>query len=35
MNPAIVVRPVAPADHAAWRPLRDGYNAFYGRHGDS
>jgi len=28
-----IVRPVTPADHAAWRPLWDGYNAFYGRSG--
>lgn len=26
---------MAPGDHAAWRPLWDGYNAFYGRHGDT
>jgi GNAT superfamily N-acetyltransferase len=30
---APTVRPVAEADYAAWRPLWDGYNAFYGRHG--
>jgi GNAT superfamily N-acetyltransferase len=29
----VVVRPVKPADYAAWRPLWDGYNAFYGRVG--
>jgi GNAT superfamily N-acetyltransferase len=29
----LVVRPVAPADRAAWAPLWDGYNAFYGRAG--
>jgi GNAT superfamily N-acetyltransferase len=28
-----VVRLVAPGDYAAWRPLWDGYNAFYGRSG--
>ena len=28
---ALTVRPVAPADYEAWRPLWDGYNAFYGR----
>lgn len=28
---ALTVRPVAPADYDAWRPLWDGYNAFYGR----
>ena len=30
---AIIVRPVRPADFAAWSPLWDGYNAFYGRSG--
>jgi GNAT superfamily N-acetyltransferase len=29
------VRPVAQADHAVWRPLFEGYNAFYGRQGDT
>jgi GNAT superfamily N-acetyltransferase len=37
MRPAVrdpvVVRPVRAEDHAAWRPLWDGYNAFYGRSG--
>ena len=28
-----VVRPVVPDDYAAWKPLWDGYNAFYGRAG--
>ena len=27
------VRPVQPEDFAAWKPLWDGYNAFYGREG--
>jgi len=27
------VRPIQRDDHAAWRPLWDGYNAFYGRSG--
>lgn len=27
------VRPLRREDHAAWRPLWDGYNAFYGRSG--
>jgi GNAT superfamily N-acetyltransferase len=27
----ILVRAVTPADYAAWKPLWDGYNAFYGR----
>jgi GNAT superfamily N-acetyltransferase len=29
----ITLRPVLPSDHAGWRPLWDGYNAFYGREG--
>ena len=32
-QPAIAVRPVQPADFDAWKPLWDGYNAFYGREG--
>lgn len=35
MNVAPVVRPATPADFAAWKPLWEGYNAFYGRHGAS
>jgi GNAT superfamily N-acetyltransferase len=27
------VRPIERSDHAAWLPLWDGYNAFYGRQG--
>jgi GNAT superfamily N-acetyltransferase len=27
------VRPIGPQDYEAWRPLWDGYNAFYGRSG--
>lgn len=30
---AIDVRAIARSDYAAWRPLWDGYNAFYGRTG--
>ena len=30
---SLTVRPAAPEDHAQWRPLWDGYNAFYGRAG--
>jgi GNAT superfamily N-acetyltransferase len=30
---AVVVRPLQAADYAGWRPLWDGYNQFYGRHG--
>ncbi len=33
MPNAITIRRVAENDYAAWRPLWDGYNAFYGRHG--
>jgi GNAT superfamily N-acetyltransferase len=29
----LAVRPVVDADFPAWRPLWDGYNAFYGRSG--
>ncbi|RJF72691.1 GNAT family N-acetyltransferase [Deinococcus cavernae] len=29
----MLVRPVQPDDYAAWRPLYDSYNAFYGREG--
>jgi len=28
-----IVRPVQPDDYPGWRPLWDGYNAFYGREG--
>jgi GNAT superfamily N-acetyltransferase len=31
----IVIRPLARADHDQWLPLWDGYNAFYGRAGDT
>lgn len=30
---ALVVRRLDPADQAGWRPLWNGYNAFYGRSG--
>ena len=33
MSVDIVVRPIASADYEPWRPLWDGYNAFYGREG--
>jgi len=29
----VEIRPIRRADHAQWRPLWDGYNAFYGRSG--
>ncbi|HEY0659913.1 MAG TPA: GNAT family N-acetyltransferase [Lysobacter sp.] len=32
---AVVVRPVMQSDFVAWKPLWDGYNAFYGRHGET
>ena len=35
MTPNVTVRPVTVADYAAWRPLWDGYNAFYGREGET
>jgi len=35
MQPSILVRPLRPADFAAWKPLWDGYNAFYGRKDDT
>jgi len=31
----IQVRPVQATDRAAWQPLWDGYNAFYGRSGET
>ena len=31
----IQVRPVQATDRAAWQPLWDGYNAFYGRAGET
>ncbi|MBV8036585.1 GNAT family N-acetyltransferase [Roseateles sp.] len=31
----IQVRPIQPTDRAAWQPLWDGYNAFYGREGET
>jgi GNAT superfamily N-acetyltransferase len=31
--PSPVIRPVTPSDYAQWRPLWEGYNAFYGRSG--
>jgi GNAT superfamily N-acetyltransferase len=33
MADALVVRPIRQDDFAAWKPLWDGYNAFYGRSG--
>ncbi len=33
MGAEIVVRELQPGDFAKWKPLWDGYNAFYGREG--
>jgi GNAT superfamily N-acetyltransferase len=30
---SLLIRPPVPEDFAAWKPLWDGYNAFYGREG--
>jgi GNAT superfamily N-acetyltransferase len=35
MSDAVLVRPIARSDHDQWLPLWDGYNAFYGREGDT
>ena len=35
MSPSILTRPVEHSDYEAWRPLWDGYNAFYGRVGET
>ena len=35
MAPSALIRPIERGDYAAWRPLWDGYNAFYGREGDT
>jgi GNAT superfamily N-acetyltransferase len=35
MSQPIEVRPVRPDDFPAWKILWDGYNAFYGRSGDT
>lgn len=33
MSDTISIRPVTTVDYVAWKPLWDGYNAFYGRSG--
>ena len=33
MTRQFTIRPIHQADYATWRPLWDGYNAFYGRSG--
>jgi GNAT superfamily N-acetyltransferase len=35
MSSAILIRGVTPRDYAEWRPLWNGYNAFYGRSGET
>jgi len=35
MPPAISIRPIESKDYQQWRPLWDGYNAFYGRQGET
>lgn len=35
MPGSITIRPIAQEDQAQWRALWDGYNAFYGRAGDT
>lgn len=35
MPNTITVRPIRIEDQASWRPLWDGYNAFYGRAGET
>ncbi len=35
MQDDLVIRPIALSDRAAWAPLWDGYNAFYGRSGET
>jgi GNAT superfamily N-acetyltransferase len=32
---SVAVRPITQDDFAAWKPLWDGYNAFYGREGET
>jgi GNAT superfamily N-acetyltransferase len=31
----VLIRPVQPTDFSQWKPLWDGYNAFYGRKGST
>ncbi|AKJ67803.1 GNAT family acetyltransferase [Pandoraea thiooxydans] len=35
MHAAIRIRPIAEGDFTGWKPLWDGYNAFYGRAGST
>ena len=33
MTNIVCIRPIERRDYAGWRPLWDGYNHYYGRHG--
>jgi GNAT superfamily N-acetyltransferase len=33
MNSSLTIRPIVQSDFDSWKPLWDGYNAFYGRSG--
>ncbi len=35
MRKEIIIRPIQREDYVQWRPLWDGYNAFYGREGET
>jgi GNAT superfamily N-acetyltransferase len=35
MSDSLLVRPIAGSDYDRWLPLWDGYNAFYGRSGET
>ena len=35
MASAVLIRPLRETDFSAWAPLWDGYNAFYGREGNT
>jgi GNAT superfamily N-acetyltransferase len=35
MSDRFIIRPILRRDYAQWRPLWDGYNAFYGRSGST
>lgn len=35
MSATVTVRPAEPTDHDSWMPLWQGYNAFYGRRGET
>ena len=35
MHNNITIRPIQPEDYAQWRSLWDGYNAFFGREGET